>query len=154
MRARDVCNPEVAVISRDATLLEAARRMREYHVGTLILVADEDEERPRPLAILTDRDIVVGPVAEGVVDIGILGVSGLPHRDLVTVSAADPLDAVLCRMVDAGVRRVPVVDDDGRLVGICSLNDLLEALVDQLNDLVAVIGRSPQLEEALHGRRR
>lgn len=139
MDVREICVRDVVTITRDDTVLAAARRMRQHHVGALVVVQGHP---PRPVGILTDRDIAVGIVAQGVEDIPSLLVGDVLTRDESDVVTAYEGDSALWtawQMRDAGVRRVPVVDDDGLLVGILSMDDLLQMLVDQLTEIVELV---------------
>lgn len=146
MDVREICVRDVVTVTRDDTVLSAARRMRNHHVGALVVVAGHP---PRPVGILTDRDIAVGIVAQDVEDIPSLLVGDVLTRDESDVVTAYEGDSALWtawQMRDAGVRRVPVVDDDGLLVGILSMDDLLQMLVDQLTEIVELI-RGQQARE-------
>jgi len=148
MDVGEICTREVVTVTRDETVLEAARRMRRHHVGALVVVQGHP---PRPVGILTDRDIAVGIVAQGVEDIPRLLVGDVLTRDEADVVTAYEGDSALWtawQMRDAGVRRVPVIDDDGLLVGILSMDDLLQMLVDQLTEIVELI-RGQQIKEGL-----
>ncbi|MDP2700453.1 MAG: CBS domain-containing protein [Candidatus Rokubacteria bacterium] len=101
-----------------ASVMDAATIMREGDFGDVVVL-----EEGRLCGILTDRDIVVRVLATGD-DPSSVRVGDVCSRELVTVSEGDGIgDAV--RLVRAkAVRRLPVLDDDGRLVGILSLGDL------------------------------
>lgn len=65
MNVGELCTREVIIAQRDTSVVEAAQRMRTYHVGNLVVVEDETNGR-RPIGIVTDRDIVIAVVAAGV----------------------------------------------------------------------------------------
>lgn len=146
MDVGEICTREVVTVTQDQTVLDAARRMREAHVGALIVV---DGVPARPVGVLTDRDIAIGIVAQDAVDLPRLLVGDVLVHDpdeLVTVFEGDSALWTAWQMRDAGVRRVPVVNEDGALVGILTMDDLLAMFVEQLGDLVALI-RGQQLKE-------
>lgn len=149
MPVGELCNREVVVVQRDASVVEAASLMREYHVGDLVVVEDEGG-RPRPVGILTDRDIVVELVAEKL-SYDAVTVGDLMSNDLLTAAEGDDLFDTLRRMRDRGVRRVPVVDKGGVLLGILVVDDLLDLLAEQLDTIVALIGREVRQERARRG---
>jgi CBS domain-containing protein len=149
MPVGELCNREVIVVRRDASVVEAASLMREYHVGDLVVVADDDERR-RPVGILTDRDIVVELVA-GKLSYDAVTVGDLMSNDLLTAAEGDDLFDTLRRMRDRGVRRVPVVDKGGALLGILVVDDLLDLLAEQLDTIVSLIGREVRQERARRG---
>jgi CBS domain-containing protein len=147
MDVGEICARDVVTVTRDATVLDAARRMRERHVGAVVVV---EGVPARPVGVLTDRDIAVGIVAQGVEDIAGLLVGDVLVRgdeEVVTAYEGDSALWTAWQMRDAGVRRVPVIDKDGNLVGILPLDDLLQMFVEQLTDLVEVI-RGQQLKES------
>jgi len=119
--------------------------MRDEHVGDLV-VTDERAGRLVPVGIITDRDIVVGPLAQDVEHITQLDVGDLVTRELVTAREADDVGEVLARMRREGVRRIPVVDGGGVLVGIFTVDDVLGLLSDDLATVVALIGRGQRGE--------
>jgi CBS domain-containing protein len=89
MTAGELCNREVVIAYRDTRLGEAARLMREHHVGSLVVVVDRLSERV-PVGILTDRDIVVAVVAKGL-DPRTLTVGDVMAGELLTVREEDGL---------------------------------------------------------------
>lgn len=144
MSVGTLCNREVAVTGAGTSAAEAARLMRRRHVGDLVILSD-DEIR-RPVGLVTDRDLVVEILAEGV-DPESITVADVMTRTLQTIDEdADFWDA-LHRMRQHGVRRLPVVNAGGGLEGILTLDDALELVSEALSDLVTLISRQSQLEE-------
>lgn len=129
-------------------LLDAARRMRELHVGCLIVVDGASGEH-RPIGILTDRDIVVGVLAQTDQKLSLVRVDDVMTRNLVLARENDDLDEVLRRMRMKGVRRVPVVDSLGILKGVVALDDVLEHVREQIDTIAALIGRERNREESV-----
>ena len=128
-------------------LLDAARRMRGLHVGCLVIVEDGPHGEHRPIGILTDRDIVVGVLAQTDQKLDLLRVDDVMTRKLVLARETEDLDEALRRMRAAGVRRVPVLDANGRLKGLLSFDDILEHIQEQLGALTGLIGRERRREE-------
>ncbi|ANZ39285.1 CBS domain-containing protein [Lentzea guizhouensis] len=122
--AREIMHPGVRCIREDTTLVEAARMMRDLDVGSLPICGDDD----RLCGIVTDRDIVVRAVAEGLdpatTKAGEFG--GHVHW----VETGDSLDHVLKTMQDNQIRRLPVLEDE-RVVGIVSEADLARHLPEE-----------------------
>jgi CBS domain-containing protein len=145
MNVSELNNPFVVTARRTTPLTEAARLMREHHVGSLVVV-DESGKGRVPVGILTDRDIVVAAVAAEV-DPRTLTAGEVMSGELATVRAADSAEVALRLMRRRGIRRVPVVSEDGTLAGIVTLDDLLEKVAEQLSDAVRAIA-SEQVHEA------
>jgi CBS domain-containing protein len=144
MTAGELCNRTVAMARREEPVIEAARRMRTLHVGTLVVV--DDLRRRRPVGILTDRDIVLGAVADGPDRLGAVTVGELMTSEVVTAFEGEDVVDLIRRMRSHGVRRVPVVAEGGRLVGIIAFDDLLEHLAQQLGFLAQLLAREQARE--------
>ncbi|PRP90060.1 Hypoxic response protein 1 [Enhygromyxa salina] len=140
-----VCIREVTFGYAKEPILEIAKRMRENHVGAVVLVREDDGER-YPVGIVTDRDIVVGAVASAPDELGSLVADDLVIRDLVSVHEDDSIDDALEVMRKYGVRRVPVVGDEGELVGILAVDDLVELFADRLAELAVLFSREQRIE--------
>jgi CBS domain-containing protein len=139
VNAGEICNREVVIVSRDTSLVEAARLMREHHVGSLVVVLERDGKRV-PVGILTDRDIVVAVVAREL-DARRLSVADAMSAGVFAVREQDGLTEVLRAMREHGVRRLPVVAASGALAGIVTIDDLLELVAEELGDFVRTVGR-------------
>jgi CBS domain-containing protein len=137
MRVGEVCNREVVVTSKSATLVETAKLMRSQHVGDVVVV-EELPDGVHPVGILTDRDIVVELIAEEVA-LDAVSVGDVMSFELVTASEADDLFDTIKRMRNKGIRRLPVVAGNGVLVGILTVDDLVDLVAEQLTDLVSLI---------------
>lgn len=144
MTVGEVCTKSVATARRDETVAEAARRMRDRHVGTLVVV-DDDGHR-RPVGILTDRDIVVSAVAQSPDKLESLLVDDLMTGEVATVGTGETLDVALSKMRRYGVRRLPVVTADGLLEGLLAFDDILEVMSGELGELVALVAREQRHE--------
>lgn len=147
MRVSEICSRHVVVTHKDEPVVEAARRMRSEHVGDLVVVDDRDG-REVPVGVLTDRDIVVGVVATDLEHIGQLDVGDVMTSELVTATEDEDVAQVLRRMRSFGVRRVPVLDGDGALGGILSIDDVLSGLADELSEIAAVAWKQRAHEPA------
>ncbi|KGF79317.1 histidine kinase [Massilia sp. JS1662] len=122
--------------ARDESVQGAALLMRKHHVGDIVVVDDVDGER-LPAGIVTDRDIVVSVVALGLDPAG-LQVGDIMTDDLLTADEHDDVSVTIERMRLRGIRRVPVVGEGGRLVGIVSADDLLGFLAEEMEDLARI----------------
>ncbi len=149
MLVSEFCNREVVIIDQEATILDAAKLMSSHHVGDL-LVVDNRNERTVPIGILTDRDIVVRILAEEI-DLDKISVGDAMSYELHSINEQFGLPETIEKMRRHGVRRLPVVDDDGGLVGIVTSDDLIELIAEQLNNLVLLFGNELASERARHG---
>ena len=149
MGLAELCNRSVVVTLAKTPVQEAARLMREHHVGSLVVVEETARGR-RPIGIVTDRDVVVEVVAAGVSPATVT-VGEIMAPELVSAREADePWDTIQV-MRQRGVRRVPVVGEDGLLVGIVTVDDLLEILAEQLDGLAKVISSELRREARSRG---
>lgn len=145
MRIGDLCNRNVVVAPKTEMVVDAARRMRTSHVGALVVVNSLDGVQ-RPIGIVTDRDIVISVVAGDPDHINYLLVSDVMTSDIVVGFEDDDLDVALKIMHEHGVRRLPIVDRHGGLVGILTLDDVLKHLLAQQSELVAIVAHEQQHE--------
>jgi predicted transcriptional regulator len=144
MSVDTVCNHNVATINLDEDFAKAAERMRQTHVGDLIVV-ERRGVHEFPVGIITDRDIVVGIIAKRISPESIKGSDAI-KADLVTVHKDSGIEAALREMRRAGVRRAPVVGSEGELVGILSIDDVIDHLAVQLGHIADIIRFEQQTE--------
>jgi len=144
MTVGGICNRVVVTADRSTTIQEAAKLMRDHHVGTLI-VAREEDAMPVPIGILTDRDIVVEVVAAAV-DQDALTVGDVMSIELTTVQEESSVWDALEIMRSRGVRRLPVVNRRGGLEGILTLDDVLDLLAEAMRDLTGTVTRELEKE--------
>lgn len=148
MSVGTICNREVVIVEGKASIQEAAGLMRKYHVGCLI-AAEQRNGQNYPIGILTDRDIVIELVAKEVA-IDSVTVADVMSLQLTLARENDDLIETLKQMRHKGIRRMPVVDDQGVLIGLITVDDLLELLAEQLKDLAGLIVREQQSEVKAH----
>ena len=111
-----------------------AQLMRTHHIGALVVVDAADKSRP--IGIVTDRDLVLELMAEGL-DPGVFTAGDIMSVDLVMATPEmNAMDAVQL-MQTHRLRRLVIADDEGRLVGIATMEDVLELLARALADLAA-----------------
>lgn len=130
MPISEICNREVVIVQRENTVLEAARLMRQHHVGDVVVV-DEGNGVRVPVGIVTDRDLVVEIIAPGL-DPSAITVGDIMVPELAAAKESIGMFEAIEYMRAKGVRRLPVVDEGGGLVGILTLDDLLELLTEEL----------------------
>jgi CBS domain-containing protein len=141
VKIKEICSRVVVVAAPETGLREAARLMRDHHVGALVVIEKRDGAT-RPVGIVTDRDIVVAVVADEGVSPESLTLRDLMSGELALAQETDGVFEAVDRMQDSGTRRLPVVDADGRLVGVLSLDDVLRMLASELTALALASQRS------------
>lgn len=140
-----ICSREVITVHRDATVLHAAMLMRQYHVGDVLVIEDR-EGRSVPVGILTDRDIVIEMVATDL-DCRVITVGDIMLAHLTVVKEDVGIFEAIQLMSSQGIRRLPVVDKDGSLLGIVTLDDVLLLLAKEFGALAKLV-RHEQKNEA------
>jgi CBS domain-containing protein len=134
MTVTDLMREDVVTAAGDATAADLARQMRDEGVGSVVVVDDE----ARPAGVVTDRDLAVEVVADGGDPTALTAdqvMTGPPE----TVGTDTGVMELCDRLNEASVRRMPVVDDDGTLAGIVTLDDLTVLLTDELGALAGVV---------------
>jgi CBS domain-containing protein len=144
MAIGEICSREVVFTRPSETVRAAAQLMRDYHVGALVVVDERNGQRI-PVGILTDRDIVVGIVAKGL-DAELLTVGEVMGTELVTARETDGVSETMDRMRGHGIRRIPVVNAAGGLVGIITADDLIDLLAEELTALARMVSREQRHE--------
>ena len=134
-----VCNRETVIARAEDTIVEVAKLMRRHHVGDIVVI-ESGEGGNVPIGILTDRDLVMEILAQDLSPDAVT-VGDIMSEEIVTAREEDGIWDTLQRMRIKGVRRVPVVDARGGLVGILALDDLLELLAGELADLAKIVRR-------------
>lgn len=145
MTVGEICNRNVVVAPKTEMIVDAAKRMRTGHVGDVVVIENRNG-RHFPIGIVTDRDIVISVVAGDPEHILYLMVSDVMSDDLVTAREHDSIESALKMMEEHGVRRLPIVDAEGTLVGILTLDDILQYLTGQQSELVALVAREQRRE--------
>lgn len=145
MRAGEFCNREVVVVDEERSITQTAEIMREYHVGDVV-ICKVRYGKQIPVGIFTDRDIALEIVAKGT-DPDSISVGDAMSFDLATVTEDDDLMHVIEVMRDKGIRRVPVIDVDEALVGILTVDDIVDLLSEVLIDLAHLVDRQKKREE-------
>jgi CBS domain-containing protein len=139
MRISDICTRHVFDITASASVEEAAQRMRKCHVGALVVVDGSNHQRI-PMGVITDRDIVIEVVAVNIAA-NTLSVKDIMSSKLATCGETDDLLQAIQLMRNRGVRRLPVVDGIGSLVGMVTADDIVGGITRELNDLSGALVR-------------
>ncbi len=144
MNAGELCNRTVITATPDTSILEAARLMRDNHVGSLIVIKD-NEGHAEPAGIVTDRDIVIELIAKAV-PVDNVTVGDIMSFALLKVTEDETVFDTAQRMRARGVRRVPVVTKTGELAGILALDDIMSLLGEELSMLSKLTQRETEQE--------
>jgi len=126
-----------------ATVADAVRMMREHRVGCLLVVASD-----RLVGIITERDLLL-KLEQGDLD---RPVSHLMTPDPEVLGLADPIAYALNKMSVGGFRHIPLVDATGRPVGIVSVKDIVDYIVDFFPNDVLTLPPNAARGETWHGR--
>lgn len=141
MSIGEICIREVVIARATDSIYKAAQLMRDYSVRTVIIT-----ENRHPIGILTDRDITIRVVAEG----------NDPHQSLVkdvmsarllTVRESASVGDGIRIMRGRGIRRLPVIDQQGKLVGMVTLDDLIDLLAEEMSALAGLIRYEQEKEK-------
>lgn len=143
MRVGDICTRNVISVSADESIYTAAQRMREQHVGDVIVVMDD---RERCIGILTDRDITIEVVANRV-DPETLTVRDVMSDDVLMVDEEEDILEAMEMMSRAGVRRLPVMNEARKLCGVISVDDIIGSLAESLLEVSTLAHRQRHREE-------
>lgn len=137
MTIEKICRREVDLADATEPVAEAAKRMRERNVGTLVVL----DEKRHPIGILTDRDLTVRVLAEGKAfeELTVANVMTAHPR---TIAEATPIEDALRTMRSLGVRRLLVTDERERLAGIVSIDDVLGLIMEELRTMEGILQQS------------
>ena len=148
MRIGDLCTREAYCVSSDAPLLEAVREMHRRHVGAVVVVG-RGAAAGRPVGIVTDRDVVRTEMSRRADVFSLTTGEAMTSNPLVLEESCS-LAQGINRLRHRGVRRAPVIDARGKLIGLISLDDVLPAVAESLTELAKLIGRQSRLEHDHH----
>lgn len=142
----EYCSRKVVTARPDDSLLKVAQRMRQEHVGSVVVIRPSEDGRAEPVGIVTDRDIVVRVLAQTDRHLEQVRADDIMARPVLTVDESDDLAEALSSLQLAGVRRLPVVDATGSLVGLLSIDDLICHMQGSLGQFAELLRRERQDE--------
>jgi CBS-domain-containing membrane protein len=148
MNIEAICTLKVVTVDHATPLRTAARLMRDRHIGALIVTGIGDGRAP-VVGIVTDRDLVIDALARDL-DPGTVTVGDLGSTDVVAIPAIASVGDAIATMREEGIRRLLVVDGAQQVVGIVTLDDLVEALAVEMADLAEALRSGPAREAASH----
>jgi len=118
--------------------------MRQYHVGDLVVV-DEFAGKRVPVGIVTDRDMVIEIISQSL-DLNKFSVGDIMSPQLVSVQENEGVFETIRLMRGKGIRRIPVVNQEGGLEGIVSADDILDLLAEEMVELAKIAPREQERE--------
>lgn len=144
MAIGEICSREVIFTRKDETVAAAAKLMRENHVGCLVVSDDQNGKRV-PVGMVTDRDITVAVVAPGL-DADAILVGDIMSSELLSVREDAGIAETVELMRVRGIRRLPVTDATGALVGLIAADDILGLLAEEIAGIAGMINREEKRE--------
>lgn len=145
MKVGEFCNREVVIVKGDESLKVVAELMRTHHVGDVVLIKEEHQKRI-PMGIITDRDLVLEILVPGL-ELEKVAAKDIMTEPLCLIHENNSLFDALELMKERGIRRLPVVDDANALVGILTIDDLIEILTEMIGCISDVIKVQPKQEK-------
>ncbi len=139
MKVTKVCTKGAVTVSPSAPLSEVAQTMCSSHVGTVVVTASPADS-PVVVGIVTDRDIVRAQLHR-TSDLSRLSTAEVMTPDPLVLNEQESIEEAINRLQARGVRRAPVVNESGTLVGLLSLDDLLTEVSDELVSLAKLVAR-------------
>jgi len=121
------CREQVVAVSLDTPAVDVARIMGEKNVGSVVVISSDN----RPAGILTDRDLAVRVMAQEK-NPGEVRAEEVMTRDVITFQDSMGIYEAIRKMTDEGIRRMPVVDDAGKLIGIVTMDDIIRMLGEEM----------------------
>lgn len=137
MNAGELCIRRVVTADPDEPVVDIARRMRDEHVGDLVVV-EQIGDKVHPIGIVTDRDLVTRALAAGT-DGLVLRVRDVMHGGPITATEHDDIETVLATLRRHGIRRIPIVDHEGALQGILTFDDVVAWIGEQVERATAIV---------------
>ena len=144
MNVGSFCSRPPVAVPTGAPLTEVARLMRERHVGAVV-VTEGDPAQPRVAGIVTDRDIVCARLSR-TEDLSAISASEIMTPHPLVICEQDSIGAAVSHLRARGVRRAPVVTQEGALVGVVSSDDLLAHLASQIAAMARIVAQQVRRE--------
>jgi CBS domain-containing protein len=140
MTVGDLGPEEVVTVDRDATVDDVVEKLGSENVGSVVVTEDDE-----PVGIVTDRDVALSVSASD--DPASASVEDVMTEEPVTLQEDEPNVMIARAIEEHNVRRIPVVDDDGKVTGIVTLDDLVATVGEQLEQVGDTIEtQSPDYE--------
>ena len=148
MSVGSMCTRRVFSVDGATDAARAAVAMRDYHVGFLVVTKKQKNGVDAPIGVITDRDLVLEVMAQSV-DPTSVSVQDIMTTNPLVAHEDAPIHDTILHMRAAGVRRVPVQDAHGKLVGVLSFDDVVGFLNGLLRDMAGAIDHGHNVETRL-----
>lgn len=143
----EICNREVVVADKSSSITAIAKLMREYHVGSVVITEIQNECHI-PVGIITDRDLVIEIMAKAVSTASVTA-GDIMTTELTMVRESHRLWDTIQLMCGKGVRRAPVINDENVLIGIITVDDILEVVISELDNITRLMAVERSREKRL-----
>lgn len=137
MNVGEICSRNFIYVLHQDSVLDVARIMREQHVGSVVVV-DNNNGEMTPQGLITDRDLVLEVLAAKI-DPAVLKAEDILTSELICVTETHDVEEALKYLRYYGVRRAPVVNVNGVLVGVFCIEDSLAILSEEFSELVKLL---------------
>lgn len=141
------CDKKISTLTQDSSILDAAKVMRKNHVGEVIIVENK-MGNTIPVGLITDRDIVVEILAMEI-DIETINLGSVMCIELITVNYDSSLNKALEIMQHYGIRRAPVVGNDGGLIGIINIEAVIKVVSQDMAKILKLFNNERRIEKDL-----
>lgn len=145
MNITEIASMNPISIAPDASAREAAITMRDTHVGCVIVATGSDDDRLTPVGVVTDRDLAIMLIAMNA-DPDEVTVQDIMSSDPLILSQGDAVEDAIEMMNSHAVRRAPIVDAKGFLIGVVSIEDLVSVISDHLQKLADLLFEGMEYE--------
>ena len=143
----ELCNRDVIIAEKSASILSIAQLMRNHHVGSIV-ITETQGDCEIPAGIITDRDLVIEIMAKDI-DMDSVTAGDIMTSDLATVKESQHIWDTVQLMCQKGIRRMPVVNDENVLIGIITVDDLLDVLISELENISKLVLTEQKKEKRL-----
>lgn len=146
MALKSLCKTDVVTIERDASLAAASRLMQRHHVGCIV-VTEQFNGKRIPCGMITDRDVALSMGSSSKPQD--IKVEQIMQGQPITAQVGDGIYEVITKMRDNGIRRLPVLSEDGSLFGLISADDLLSLMGEEIDSLVKITQTQVKMEKGI-----
>ena len=137
------CREQVVAVSPDTPAVEVAKIMGEKNVGSVVIVTGDN----RPTGVITDRDLTIRVMAHEK-DPGEVRAGDIATRDVITFRDSMGIYEAIQKMTAEGIRRMPITDDAGKLIGIVTMDDIVRMLGEEMASIAKNIEKqSPPMQK-------